>query len=400
MSDKQDALGQTAFMAFPLGGIDAEQPFDLQPPGTTPCAVNVCSVDPTSNRARGGSRPGLGRFLPPLPTLSGIQSLDIIVDPQADALTADFGELPIGDLIQFEWIDDPTTGANRYGRQRNLGQVKKGGSGRDTGFSISKSPTKVLWSDPADMTAGEPLSATQLNASAVEAPGGIIAVAGTMEYSPASGTVLSVGHATLNVKFTPTDEDFYKGSIGRVSVNVTKSTPELVWANPADIDEATPLSSTQLNATARHPITLVTIAGEFTYTPPSGTFLSEGNGQALSAHFVPSNTAAYDTPVDKVVHINVAAGGDELGPLDIAASRCYSAGAGPDFVSTLELDIVANGTITTTAKRDPGTVAVPNTNPDWGSVGNNSNVQFGATPFPCSVRLVDGTQWYYYIPPS
>lgn len=224
-NDTKPQKEQFAQCAFPLGGIDAEQPFDLQPQGTTPSAVNVCSVDPTTNRARGGSRPGLGRFLPPLATRGVIQHLQIIVDPQADALTADFGDLPFGDLIQFEWIDDPTTGTNRYGRARNLGQVKKGGTGRETGFSISKSPTMIIWADPDDMTAGDPLSSTQLNAVAVEAPGGFIPVAGTMAYSPASGTVLSTGRATLKVTFTPTDTGFYKGAVGTAHVNVGDASP-------------------------------------------------------------------------------------------------------------------------------------------------------------------------------
>ncbi len=223
MSERQDPLGQTAVMAFPLSGVDAEQPFDLQPPGTTPTALNVCSVDPSTNRARGGSRPGLGRFLPPLATLGEIQELEIIVDPQAEALTADFGELPIGDLIQFEWIDDPTLGFNRYGTLRNLGQVKRGGNGRDTGWNLTKTPTKIVWADPADIQRGDALSATQLNAIAVEAPSGIISLAGTFEYQPPSGTILSRGKATLSVRFTPNDTS-YKGSTGKVTINVVDTT--------------------------------------------------------------------------------------------------------------------------------------------------------------------------------
>lgn len=392
-------------LAFPLAGVDAEQPFDMQPQGTTPEALNVCSVDPTTNRARGGSRPGLGRFLPPLATLGTIQHLQIIVDPQADALTADFGELPIGDLVQFEWIDDPTGNGdpgselNRYGVRRNIGQVRRRGSGRETGFNIRKSPTKIVWSDPADMTSGEPLSGAQLNAAAVESPGGIIPVAGTFEYSPASGTVLSVGRATLNVKFTPTDDGFYKGAMGRATVNVTRSTPTIVWANPADITQGTPLGGTQLNAVAKHPVTLAVIAGTYTYTPPSGTVLPEADDQVLSVHFVPNNTAAFDTPADKTVLIDVTAG-SEPGPLDVISAACVTLASEGDPTGACSIEIVlTSGTITVAGLVDPGTVTLPNTNPDWGDVADDSFTAIFTTPEPVSVRLVGATQWYYYLPP-
>ena len=79
--------------------------------------------------------------------------------------------------------------------------------------------------------------------------------------------------------------------------NITKSTPTITWANPADIIYGTALSGTQLNATASVP-------GAFVYTPPSGTVLNVGDGQNLRVDFTPTDTANY-TNASKNVSINV-----------------------------------------------------------------------------------------------
>ena len=66
--------------------------------------------------------------------------------------------------------------------------------------------------------------------------------------------------------------------------------PTITWTNPAPIIYGTPLSSTQLNASAD-------IGGSFTYTPPPGSVLSAGSNQVLGVVFTPAdpNTAAGTT---------------------------------------------------------------------------------------------------------
>lgn len=65
-----------------------------------------------------------------------------------------------------------------------------------------------------------------------------------------------------------------------------KVTPVISWPKPADIGFGTELSIRQLNATANAPGTLA-------YTPPAGTVLPVGNGQALSVTFTPYDTTRY-----------------------------------------------------------------------------------------------------------
>ena len=76
-----------------------------------------------------------------------------------------------------------------------------------------------------------------------------------------------------------------QGSPGNGGSSTTKVTPTLAWASPSPITNPTPLSATQLDATA-------SVAGSFVYNPPAGTVLAAGT-QTLSVTFTPTNTAAY-----------------------------------------------------------------------------------------------------------
>ena len=74
----------------------------------------------------------------------------------------------------------------------------------------------ITWPNPASITSGTPLSATQLDATAN--------VAGTFAYNPAAGTVLAVGTQTLSTTFTPTDTTHYGTATKSVSITVTGGT--------------------------------------------------------------------------------------------------------------------------------------------------------------------------------
>lgn len=78
---------------------------------------------------------------------------------------------------------------------------------------------------------------------------------------------------------------------------IVKKDPIITWANPAAITVETPLSATQLNATAD-------VAGTFIYTPPIGTSLSVGANQNLKVDFTPTDVTNYNT-ASKTVKIDV-----------------------------------------------------------------------------------------------
>jgi len=147
----------------------------------------------------------------------------------------------------------------------------------------------ITWPAPSAIVYGTKLGASQLNATA--------SVPGTFAYSPAAGTVLGAGTQTLSVTFTPTDAVAYTTATKSVSITVTKATPLITWAAPANIVYGTALSATQLNATT-------TMPGGFVYTPASGTILGAGASQTLSVTFTPTDTANY-TSATKTVAITV-----------------------------------------------------------------------------------------------
>src|SRR5439155_7782553 len=83
---------------------------------------------------------------------------------------------------------------------------------------LTATPT-ITWSNPADITYGTALSATQLNATA--------SVAGTFTYSPAAGAAISAdSNQALTVHFVPTDAANYGTPTDTtVHINVLQATP-------------------------------------------------------------------------------------------------------------------------------------------------------------------------------
>ncbi|MBX2966255.1 MAG: gliding motility-associated C-terminal domain-containing protein [Cyclobacteriaceae bacterium] len=159
-------------------------------------------------------------------------------------------------------------------------------------LTIVKATPVITWNNPAAITYGTPLSATQLNATA--------SVAGTFTYTPAGGTILNAGpNQVLSATFNPTNSNNYNSVTGiTVLITVNKATPTITWTNPAAITYGTPLSSTQLNATASVP-------GSFVYNPAAGTILNAGANQTLSVNFTPTNTNNYNTVIGRTVQITV-----------------------------------------------------------------------------------------------
>ena len=112
-------------------------------------------------------------------------------------------------------------------------------------------------------------------------------------------TSLIAGDFTAGAGTLASNYDFPASASG--PGHIIKATPVVTWATPADITYGTASGATQLNASSG------TVAGTFTYTPASGTVLNAGLAQVLSVHFVPTDTANYNTPApDTTVHINVS----------------------------------------------------------------------------------------------
>ena len=112
--------------------------------------------------------------------------------------------------------------------------------------------------------------------------------------SDAISTLTAVGH-TITALYSG-DPTYAPGS-QTLTQTVNPATPTINWNNPTDIVYGTPLSATQLDATASVP-------GGFAYNPGFGAVLNAGDNQTLSTTFTPTDTTDY-TDATAIVAINV-----------------------------------------------------------------------------------------------
>ena len=182
------------------------------------------------------------------------------------------------------------------------------GSSAQATFVVNPATPTITWATPAAITYGTALSGKQLNATA--------SVAGTLFYNPAAGKLLTAGIQTLSVSFAPSDTVDYTKASASVTLVINKATPIITWANPAPITLGTPLSSTQLNATAS--VSGVSLPGTFVYNPPLKTVLGAGT-QTLSVAFTPTDTTDYQTVTQSVsITVNVN------GSLTVQSGQTYT----------------------------------------------------------------------------
>ena len=165
-------------------------------------------------------------------------------------------------------------------------------------LNVAKARPTIAWSTPAAIAYGTPLSAAQLDATAN--------IAGSFNYAPEAGAVLSAGTHTIAAIFTPTDTTDYFPVATTVTLTVNKATPQITWANPNPIIAGTALSAEQLDATAD-------TGGKFVYAPGKNIVLGAGFGKTLSVNFTPNDRNNY-TNASGSVTIDVLAQGASLSP--------------------------------------------------------------------------------------
>ncbi|NVO01026.1 MAG: hypothetical protein HXX17_17080, partial [Geobacteraceae bacterium] len=112
-----------------------------------------------------------------------------------------------------------------------------------------------------------------------------------------NGQIHIVGAGSADITVSQSGDANYGPATEVVkSLKVNQLTPVINWATPSAINSITPLSATQLNAIA-------TIAGNFIYTPASGTVLNAGT-QILSVTFTPTDNVNYSS-ASKPVNLTV-----------------------------------------------------------------------------------------------
>jgi Flp pilus assembly CpaE family ATPase len=144
-------------------------------------------------------------------------------------------------------------------------------------LTVVKPTPAIAWPAPAPVTYGTRLSETQLSATA--------SVPGTFTYTPGEGAILGAGTHTPFVTFTPKDTARSNPAQAAVQLTVNKADPTVAWKTPAPISDDTPLTASQLNASA-------SVAGTFVYTPAEGQKLPFGK-HLLSVTFTPMDPENY-----------------------------------------------------------------------------------------------------------
>lgn len=155
------------------------------------------------------------------------------------------------------------------------------GTNNSLTWSITKAPATVTLGGLANTYTGTPKAAT-----ATTTPSGLTV---NFTYDGSSTAPTNAGSYAV---LTTVNEANYTGSSSGTLI-IAKATPVITWATPAPINVGTPLSATQLNATAD-------VAGTFVYSPASGAVLAAGS-QNLGATFTPTDTTNYTGAISSVM---------------------------------------------------------------------------------------------------
>ena len=187
----------------------------------------------------------------------------------------------------------------------------------------------VTWGTPAAITYGTALSSMQLNATA--------SVPGTFAYSPAAGSILSVGNQTLSATFTPTDGTDYTAANGSVVIAVVNPVPVLSSLSPAHVQAGSQALSLTVNGSS--------------FTPTSTVYW---NGAALSAQYGSSTQLVASVPASALATAGTAAvtvqtsapGGGSSGALQFEVDSTSSLGAAPPTFTSLTATATAGSAAT------------------------------------------------------
>ena len=216
--------------------------------------------------------------------------------------------------------------------------------------SAKTTPT-ITWANPASISFGTALSGTQLDATAN--------VAGSFVYSPAAGTVLSVGTHTLSTTFAPSNAAQYNTAAKTVSISVVAASGGCSAPSSAGVNICSPMSNSTITSTvqAEAAATItgtldrmeVWVDGVKKYTETTGKFLNTSLTLTVGKHlftFYAVNTAG--TKWEASVTATVSTSGSCSAPSSAGVNIC-SPMSNSTITSTVQAEAAA--TITGTLDR-------------------------------------------------
>jgi YVTN family beta-propeller protein len=250
-----------------------------------------------------------------------------------------------------------------------------------------KTTPQITWANPAAITYGTALSATQLDATVNPN------IAGTFVYSSPSGTVLTPGLYTLTVTFTPTDTTDYNPATGTVQLTVNTA---LLTVTANSASRAYGAANPSLAAT----VTGAVNGDTFTETVSTTATVTSGVGSypITVSNVTGTNIADYSvTIINGALTVTAA-------PLTVtagAASRAYGV-ANPTFTATVTgavngdtftETLATTATVTSTVGSYPITVSnVTGTNiADYSVTSNNGTLTIAKATAALQLQAAVGT---------
>jgi hypothetical protein len=168
--------------------------------------------------------------------------------------------------------------------------------------------------------------------------------------------------------------------IPAVQFVATTATPVITWANPASITYGTPLSASQLNATASY--NSVAVPGTFKYTPALGTVLPAGASQSLSVTFTPSSSNYATVTTTALINVNPAV----LTVKATNTSRAFGA-ANPNLTYTISGYVNGDGS------------SVVHGSPSCTTTATTTSTG-GGYPITCSIGTLSATNYTFNFNPG
>ena len=309
--DSSDGTGNTAYvgiMGFSTPGFPTSHVWrtanagsswtDWTGTGSTElpdAPVNALLVDAQAGQAYAGTDVGI--FV----SSTSAPSWTEVGPPPGPGVSGFLPNAPVTALQIFDYAGTKTLVASTYGRGIWNYSLAPG-------FAIAVTATpnstavnqNVRWN--GTLTALNGYSGSVALTCTAGAPGTCAITPATL--TPTAGGVgftVTLGSATVgtfNFAIQGTDGTLTQATPTE-TLAVNKATPTITWATPSAITYGTPLSPTQLNATA-------SVAGTFVYSPASGTVLGAGS-QTLSVTFTPIDTTDYNTATATVTLVVTAA---------------------------------------------------------------------------------------------
>ena len=247
-------------------------------------------------------------------------------------------------------------------------------------LTVARVTPTITWANPAAITYGTPLGATQLNATA-SVPGGFI-------YTPAAGTVLNAGdNQTLHAEFNPADATNYNTALKDVAINVLKAQATISLADLNQDYSGTPKAATATTTPAG--LSGVVIKYDGSTTPPTNA-----GSYAVVASLTNDNYQADDATATLVIN--------KVAPVvTVNGNTCtYSGAACAASGAAQGVDGTDLGAVTLTYT--PGGSSAPVNAGDYtvvASIGETANHTAGSSA-PAAVKVNQATPTINWTNPA